>query len=488
MKKIILIFFFVPVINFAAKINLIKTDRFEKVLVKSDSIKFLLLDNRIIEKTVNVKLEVGKVVKHPNNPLFVEEKEWEMRFDNLYGNVIFDKDEEIYKLWYSPFIVDSKIVTRKIETITSEYLPPPIREMGICYASSKDGINWEKPDLGLERYNGNKNNNIVWRKPHGAGIFKDYSEKNPEKLYKVIYKHNQEWNWGLGNGNEGNSLAVSFSADGLNWSDKINIMDLPGDTHNNANWIPKLNKYVAMTRDWVKSDGKEWRERAVVRIESDDFINWENPKVVLKGENFNLQTYAMPYFFYEGVYLGLVAVHDQKSDRVWTELAWSPDTIDWTRIDIGNPLIPNSEKKLDYDYGCIYACAVPVIKKDKIEIFYGSSDYLHNGWRNGSFSLATLRKDGFAGYVQKNINKKGRIYTTLMNYKKGPIKLTADVEQGGFINVVVLDKSGYQISKAKEINKTIDSAVLEFDNEINEENIKLIIEIEKAKPYSIVIN
>ena len=75
-----------------------------------------------------------------------------------------------------------------------------------------------------------------------------------------------------------------------------------------------------------------------------------------------------------------------------------------------------------------------------------------------------------------------------MNYKKGPIKLTADVEQGGFINVVVLDKSGYQISKAKEINKTIDSAVLEFDNEINEENIKLIIEIEKAKPYSFVIN
>ena len=50
-----------------------------------------------------------------------------------------------------------------------------------------------------------------------------------------------------------------------------------------------------MTRDWVKSDGKEWRERAVVRIESDDFINWGNPKVVLKGENFDLQTYELNY-------------------------------------------------------------------------------------------------------------------------------------------------------------------------------------------------
>ena len=92
----------------------------------------------------------------------------------------------------------------------------------------------------------NKKNNIVWRRPHGAGIFKDLDEENPAKRYKLIYKHIQEGNWGL-NGSEGNSLAVSFSEDGLNWSDKINIADFPADTHNNANWIPNLNKYVAMT-------------------------------------------------------------------------------------------------------------------------------------------------------------------------------------------------------------------------------------------------
>ena len=321
-----------------------------------------------------------------------------MRFDNLYGNVIFDKDEEIYKLWYSPFIVDSKNLIKEIDTITSNYAPPPIREMGICYATSEDGINWKKSNLGLVKYNGNKNNNIVWRRPHGSGIFKDYSEKDPEKLYKVIYKHIQEGNWGL-NGSEGNSLAVSFSEDGLNWSDKINIADFPADTQNNANWIPNLNKYVAMTRDWVKFEGKELGQRAVLRIESNDFINWENPKQVLVGENYDLQTYAMPYFFYEGVFLGLVAIHDQKSDRVWTELAWSSDTIKWDRIDIGNPLIPNSEKKFDYDYGCIFAAAKPIIKKNEVQIFYASSDYLHTGWRNGYFSLATLRPDGFLSLI-----------------------------------------------------------------------------------------
>ena len=82
--------------------------------IKSDTTKYLFLDDRIIKQTFNVKLEVGKVEKHPNNPLFTEDKEWEMRFDNLYGNVIFDKDEKIYKLWYSPFIVDSKNLIKEL--------------------------------------------------------------------------------------------------------------------------------------------------------------------------------------------------------------------------------------------------------------------------------------------------------------------------------------------------------------------------------------
>ena len=74
---------------------------------KSNPKKYLLLNSDIIEKTDNAKLEVGKVTKHKANPLFGEDNEWEMRFDNLYGNVVFDKEEEIYKCWYCPFIVDS---------------------------------------------------------------------------------------------------------------------------------------------------------------------------------------------------------------------------------------------------------------------------------------------------------------------------------------------------------------------------------------------
>ena len=42
-----------------------------------------------------MKLSVGKVKKHPSNPLFIEDKPWEQRFDNLYGNIVFDEDEQL---------------------------------------------------------------------------------------------------------------------------------------------------------------------------------------------------------------------------------------------------------------------------------------------------------------------------------------------------------------------------------------------------------
>jgi len=433
-----------------------------------DTTKFLLLDARIIEDTTNVKLEVGKVEKHGNNPLFGEEKEWEMRFDNLYGNVIFDNEDSIYKCWYCPFIVEFVAHGMTLEEREKAYREHPKREMGICYATSKDGIKWDKPDLGLIEYNGNKNNNIVWRGPHGAGVFKDMYEKDPTKRYKVIFQ----------------GMAVGFSADGIHWSEKKKVkgVKVAGDTHNNAFWAPTLNKFVGITRTWGREFGRE-----VARIESDDFINWTKEEVVLHGINKDLQTYAMPTFFYGGVYLGLVAIYQESTDRVWTELSWSPDTKNWYRIDEGTPLIANSEKELDYDYGCVYACASPVFKDDKIMLYYGGSDWEHSGWRNGFFCLATLRPDGFAGYVQENINQKGVIVTKSIDYKGGQLKLTADVENGGSIKVTVLNSEGEQIATSKSITNTITDENIKLDNEFKEENISLKIEIKKAKVYSFSI-
>ena len=150
--------------------------------------KFLLIDSRMIEKSENAELCLGKVSKHESNPLFEEEKPWEMRFDNLYANVIFDSEEQLYKCWYSPFIVDYSSKGMTLEERSKDYEDPENREMGICYATSKDGIHWEKPELGLVDYSGNKKNNILWRGPHGAGIFKDINDPEQARRFKTIFQ------------------------------------------------------------------------------------------------------------------------------------------------------------------------------------------------------------------------------------------------------------------------------------------------------------
>ena len=86
------------------------------------------------------------------------------------------------------------------------------------------------------------------------------------------------------------------------------------DTHNNAFRDPITGNYVAISRENV--DGN----RTVVRIESADFVHWTEPEEILRGLK-TAQTYAMPVIFYNGVFVGLVAVFHTGSDRVSTELA-----------------------------------------------------------------------------------------------------------------------------------------------------------------------
>ena len=251
------------------------------IIISESHERYLLLDDRIIEKVVNAKIVVGTVQKNPSNPLFVEDKPWEKRFDNLYGNVIYDQQEKIYKCWYSPFIVDYSAQGMSLADRAKPYDDDhPKREMGICYAYSKDGISWVKPELGLVEYQGNMNNNLLWRGPHGAGIFKDFIEKIPGRRYKAIFQ----------------GISFSTSVDGINWAEaqRIEGVDVAGDTHNNAFWAPTLGKYVGITRSWGSKE--RGRLRQVARIESDDFQNWSKEEIVLEGTGENDQPYAMPVF------------------------------------------------------------------------------------------------------------------------------------------------------------------------------------------------
>jgi hypothetical protein len=445
--------------------------------------RYLLLDSRIIDKTENAQLVIGKVQKHRANPLFAEDRPWEKRFDNLYANVMFDEEDGIYKCWYSPFIIDESALGMTLAARRQKrYDPPRNREMAICYATSKDGITWVKPELGMVEYEGSKATNILWRGrgdggehwegPHGSGIFKDLRDPDPQRRYKAFFK--------------ADILSVAFSADGITWSPAVTCpeADSAGDTHNNALWAPTLGKYVGITREWGNKFGRQ-----VARTSSADFVNWTKCEIVLEGLDKGHQTYAMPVFFHGGVYLGLVAIHDQEADRVWTELTWSPDTIKWHRVLAGTPLIPNDGKEGDYDWGCAYTAAYPVFLKNEIRLYYGGSDGKHTSWRNGFFCLATLRPDGFAGYTQDKSEEPATVMTSPMVHHLGTLRVCADVGRRGYVRVKVFDEHNTLLAESRRLTRSATDKQVSWQDGFSFERLgkkpaQLQFEFQDATVYS----
>lgn len=441
--------------------------------------KYLLLDGRVLDSLQDAKLVVGKVQKHRANPLLVEDKPWEVRFDNVYANVIYDEREKQYKCWYSPFVIDSVYeTTPREERASTTYWAVSDkltkegrwqREMGICYAISQDGLKWTKPLMDVRKWQGEPCN-IVDIGPHGASIFLDSQEKDPARLYKLF-----------------TGMTYGFSADGIHWTEPVECPEVKAiaDTHNNAFWCPHSQCYVGITRNW--SDGEYRGQRIVARTESKDFMHWSQAKEVLRGTSPTKQTYAMIVFPYADVYLGLVMIFDTQSDRVHCELASSPDTIHWDRIDEGTPLIPTSETPGNYDWGTVYAAASPVFLEDEIRLYYGAGNGPHFNWRDGSLALATLRPDGFAGMRSISNDEPGTIITKPVLCTGEHLCVTADAE-GGTVRVEVLDADGLSMERCHPIAGNVTRESVKWDSgDLSAyvgKSIRLKYEIRKSTLYA----
>ena len=436
-------------------------------------VKRLLLDSRVVASADNAALRVGQVTKHPANPLFGEEYEWESRFDNLYPNVIYDEQEKLFKVWYftwtyDPATTDVPRDQRKPGTYMKvrEASGKGLKE-GLGYATSKDGLRWEKPLMRVSPW-GNEPSNLVAQPCHGAGILKDLRERDPARRYKMFLK--------------GQGMAARFSPDGIHWGQYVPLpeIDAAGDTHNNALWCPELKKYVGFSRLW--RDGM----RIVGRTESPDFVYWTRAVEVLSDKR-EAQPYSMPVIRYASVYLGLPAILRAEEDRTHTELAWSPDTINWHRIEPGTPLIPNSIRKGDYDWGTVYA-SFPIIRDNEIRIYYGGCNAQHFDWRDGFLCLATLRPDGFAGYKPRDPDKLATLTTKPIEVA-GDLRISADTQSGGSIDVSVLDERGEVVLRSETLMGAVTDRKVEWRDDGSLEkwigkSVRLRFTIERATLYA----
>lgn len=218
---------------------------------------------------------------------------------------------------------------------------------------------------------------------------------------------------------------------------------------------------MGITRQWSKVAGQYRRQ--VAWTSSADFLAWEEVQIVLEGLDGNQQPYAMPVFYHAGVYVGLLAIHDQEADRVWAELTWSPDTKIWHRVLPGTPLIPNTGEEGDYDWGCVYPAACPIFLEDEIRLYYGGSDGLHTSWRNGYLCMATLRPDGFAGY--RASAETAKVTTAPVFDGKLRLRASADIADRGQVVVRVLGDGGEVLAESEPLTTRVSDAEVRWLDE-----------------------
>ena len=436
---------------------------FSQHTLRDETNLHLLLNSELIASARNVELIPGMPKKHPGNPIMVEDKPWEVRYGDLYPNIVFDPFEKFYKGWFGPYILcESTAQTPPAKRGSLKYLGDHAgtkRESGLLYGTSHDGKLWNKPLLALNPWDGDAKTNILLRGPHGAGVLRDSRDR--ARRYKVVYK------------NEG-GLATRTSPDGIRWSEPLLIKNTErvGDSHNTLFWKPDTREFVVLA---------QLKDGSIGRIASKDFRNWSKVTSVLKETSPDLAIHALPVLKQGSAYVGFPAIHDKKMDRLHTELAWSADTVNWQRIAPGTPFV-NTGKDDSHDRGSVY-CGSIVAMNNGVRLFYSGSNGPRSGWRKGSLNLAELGVDRFAG--QQAGKTPGTIALNPMPYRGGQLQITADIDQGGYVLVSSEDKEGNNIIESTRIEKSGTDMPIPATIPKSTKELTLRFKLQNATLYSI---
>ena len=311
------------------------------------------------------------------------------------------QDEDRYRLYY--------------ETWTF----PHLESISVCYAESKDGLRWDRPDLG------DGTNVIIPRIEDNFTVMKDPNPAcPPEHRYKATMEDKVD---GI------KSLVIRSSADGIHFKHFGIINQGYGiDSQNTLHWDRRTQKYYCYFRENLKPEDGDtlWKEtplRTVMVTESPDCIHWSTPVPLdyRVGEIYPLYTNCIsPYYYDDRYYIGLPTRYVER--REWTDnydqlsgkelrrqkyeqnkryglavtdcvFMHSADHYHWHRFDEAI-LTPGPEYKTNWFYGDCYPAAGKMTELSPGELSFFVRQRNVENHDLIELHRYTYRKDGFASY------------------------------------------------------------------------------------------
>ena len=369
-------------------------------LIDIGSDKQLFLDDYLVESMTNLRQVLNPAVKADRNPVLTPEMPWEGN-NTRPLKVMYEEDEGLFKMWYATR-------TMKVDPDMTPGGQTGIVILGedepalTCLATSEDGINWERPDLGLVEFDGSKRNNIV---PDGGEDrlpqFKDPVEADPAKRYK-----NLEWTKDT---KAPMKAFLHYSPDGFKWTpyagnpvmDTTPVIGRWGPTQV-MGWDPIRETYAAYV-ECSHHMRAPFGKRIIGRAESPNMIDWTEAETILIPDELDYpdtEFYRLVVLPYEGLYVGLLWIFRTTNLTHHPEIIVSRDGFHFER-NFREPFIFRGGRQVDFDSGSVYLMDA-IVHGDKVFFYYiGSNSRSPEQMRDlgdaagEGIGLAVSRLDGF---------------------------------------------------------------------------------------------
>jgi hypothetical protein len=241
----------------------------------------LFVDHFLIGKMDGVHLKLHRPRREGIAVKF--DRPWEGGFSG-YATVI--KDGDLFRMYYRGLPIAGKDGSENEVT---------------CYAESRDGIAWTKPNLGLFEVKGTLDNNVILTNHPFAHNFSPFLDNRRGIPHSERYKALA--------GLITSGLHAFKSGDGIHWSAlQSGAVFTNGvfDSQNVAFWSAAEQRYLCYFRTWKKvgKTGFRWISRTTSR----DFQHWTQPEEMEFGDTPPEHFYTSgthPYFRAPQIYIAL---------------------------------------------------------------------------------------------------------------------------------------------------------------------------------------
>jgi len=456
----------------------------------------LFLDNHLLEVTPSVSRKLHPPKKHLLNPVIRCERWCDGNILQPY-TTMYDEEEKLFKMW-----------ARSGSDSKAGYIGGNAAYM--LYFTSRDGVHWEKPDLGLFDVDGRRDHNIVFcsdlvvqsptarrygpekyivsnapvtpqgKKAFFWGVNKHPHPRDESERYvglAIVQDHRR-------------GAHIVTSPDGLHWSCSPSpFWQTPHDVSSHGDdclmhliWDQAKQKWVIYRRiipefsERMIADESDITRPAVDRYyrsyacaESDDLSEWTNHRFILAMDPDDEPDTELYQFACQQIgsqYVGTMSVYYlRRPQPIDVQLAVSRDGVNFTRVCRGQPFIPAGLPTY-YDVMAM-ACSQPkpIVVGDTNYLYYVAANFPHDADTERAdpkvlqcnVALATFKRDRYASLETSSVDTGPcRVITKPMTLQHAKLFLNAATWNSGSIRVELLTPDwkpipGFTEAEAREI-------------------------------------